>query len=468
MKYNKIVKINMLAVMFASVGCVFTSCEENIEVGRIDESSYSATDNVLGYLTDTNGKRSISNVEFRSSGTTELLLNTSKLSNQDCSAQVVYDKAVLDAYNTKNDSKYEALPEGSVKISDEGVFSLAKGVTSSNKLKVSYTTAQGLSSEKSYVIPLKVKTKSGDLKLSEEESTYLIFVKDMTGIPDCNKASGIKIISCMEINDTNPLNNLCFTLKSSGKPLVDILILFSANINYNAETGRVYIYNNENVQHLLDFRAKYLKPLQDRGMKVVLGILGNHDRSGVANLADNTAKAFAQELKAMCDAYHLDGVFFDDEYSNYQNPAPAGFVDPSSEAASRLCYEVKQAMPERLVCAYAFGSTSSLPAIEGKTSGTFVDYGIHDYGGSSDLSSNYPGMPKSGMAISSQEFNRGYFASDNALKSLRAKGYGAHMIFAMDPFRQNKNSQIGAMQRIAKNLFDDDLVYDGKPFKKDW
>lgn len=467
MKYNKIVKINLLAAMFASVGCVFTSCEDNIEVGRIDENNYATSGNILGYLTDTNGKRSISNVEFRSNGTTELSLNTAKASLEGATAQIVYDKSVLDAYNTKNDSKYEAFPEGAVKVSEEGVFTIAKGESLSNKLKVDYTTAEGLSSDKSYVIPLKVKVKSGDLKLNEEESTYLLFVKDLTGIPDCNKSTGIKIISCMEVNDTNPLNNLCFTLKSNGKPLVDVLIIFSANINYNAETGRVYVYKNENVQHLLDFRTKYLKPLQDRGIKVVLGILGNHDRSGVANLADNTAKSFAQELKSVCDAYHLDGVFFDDEYSNYAGVSP-GFVNPSSAAASRLCYEVKQAMPERLVCAYAYGSTSSLPAVDGKTSGTFVDYGIHDYGGSSDLSRNYPGMPKSGMALYSQEFNRGYFASDDDLVELRSNGYGAHMIFAMDPFRYNKNSQIEAMQRIAKNLFDDDLVYDGKPFKKDW
>lgn len=112
----------------------------------------------------------------------------------------------------------------------------------------------------------------------------------------------------MEVNDTNPLNNLSFTLKSNGKPLVDALIIFSANINYNAETGRVYIFNNENVQALLDNREHYLKPLQDRGMKIILGLLGNHDRSGVANMSKETAQAFAQEVKAMCDAYQLDGI----------------------------------------------------------------------------------------------------------------------------------------------------------------
>lgn len=468
MKYNKYIRTYLFTLLFASAGCLFTSCEEDVEVGRIDESGYATNNDLMGYLIDNNGKRAISNVEFRSEGTSEVYLSTTQKAGEACTATIAYDPTVLDAYNAKHDSKYEAFPQKAVTIDAEGLLTIGKGNNVSNKLKVTFRTTEGLSSERSYVIPIRITPKSGGLKLTEEESTYLIFVKDLTGIPDCNKSTGIKIISCMEVNDTNPLNNLCFTLKNSGKPLVDILIIFSANINYNAETGRVYVSKNENVQHLLNNRMKYLKPLQDRGMKIVLGILGNHDRSGVSNLADNTAKAFAQDIKAVCDAYHLDGVFFDDEYSKYQYPAPEGFVNPSSAAASRLCYEVKQAMPTGLVCAYAYGSTSSLPAIEGQTSGTFVDYGIHDYRNGYDLSKNYPGMPKSGMALYSQEFNRGYFVSENNLRSLRRDGFGAHMIFAMDPFRANSSRQISAMQSIAKVLFDDELVYDNKPYRKDW
>ena len=82
-------------------------------------------------------------------------------------------------------------------------------------------------------------------------------------------------------------------------------------------------------------------------MKVILGILGNHDRSGVANLSKEGAIKFAQELKAVVEAYELDGVFFDDEYSSYGSYP--GFVTPSVEAASRLCYECKRIMPDKLI-----------------------------------------------------------------------------------------------------------------------
>ena len=40
--------------------------------------------------------------------------------------------------------------------------------------------------------------------------------------------------------------------------------------------------NNPNVQFLLDNNEQFLQPLRKRGMKVILGILGNHDAAGVA------------------------------------------------------------------------------------------------------------------------------------------------------------------------------------------
>ncbi|WP_336664095.1 endo-beta-N-acetylglucosaminidase F1 [Elizabethkingia meningoseptica] len=285
-----------------------------------------------------------------------------------------------------------------------------------------------------------------------------------------DKASGIKLFSFMEVNDTNPLNNLNFTLKKSGKPLVDMVVLFSANINYDAVNDKVIVSNNSNVQHLLTNKAKYLKPLRDKGMKVILGILGNHDRSGVANLSTERAKQFAQELKKTCELYDLDGVFFDDEYSAYETPPPAGFVTPSNNAAARLAYETKQAMPDKLVTVYVYSRTSSFPnPVDGIQAGKFVDYAIHDYGGTWDLSSNYPGLPKSGMAMASQEFNLNRYASAQTLKNLRTSGYGAHMIFAMDPNRSNfTTKQLPAMKLIAKELYDDELVYTNTPYKKDW
>ena len=172
----------------------------------------------------------------------------------------------------------------------------------------------------------------------------------------------------------------------------------------------------------------------------------------------------------MCDAYQLDGIFVDDEYSNYEyNNFTPGFVYPGKEPAARLCYEVKKIQPERWVVAYAYSTTYGLPAIDGMNSGEFVDYALHDYGGSSDLTSYFPGMPKANMGLYSQEFSQGRTASETNLKRMRDNGYLSHMIFAMDPNRSNFNSsQLPAMQRMARAFYDDELVFDGIKYPKDW
>lgn len=464
MKNKFMIKLTTLTLAFAMGGMLFTSCDDDIKINNIDETNYVVPGDILGYLTNNNGKKNQDVVEFRDNGQTTIFVGTTKDVKVLTNVTLAYDTTVLDEYNKAKGSSYVLFPQANVTFSDE--VQIVKGANKSAAVSIAFKTSDDLSSDVTYAIPLKAT--SSQLKLSDVDDHFVILVKDLTTIPNASKASGIKVFSCMEVNDTNPLNNLCFTLKSSKKPLVDALIIFSANINYSEQYGKVYINQNPNVKHLLDNRDKYIKPLQDRGIKVILGILGNHDRSGISNLSEETAKKFAQEVKATLEAYHLDGIFLDDEYSSYMNPVPPGFVSPSSAGAARLCYEVKQAMPECIVVAYAYSSTSSLPAVEGQESGTFVDFGLHDYGGSSDLSSNYPGMPKSNMGLYSQEFSRGRWASKSSLERMREDGYGSHMIFAMDPFRSNFSSQLSSMKNMAEAFYDDELVYDGQPYSKDW
>lgn len=468
-------KLKCWIAAFVLSGSLFTACSDDVVIGQVDENKYTTGDgSVMGYISDSYGKRMFTNVEFRSSGDVAFRLKTTAQLATEATVTVTYDESVLTEYNNKYGTAYEAFPKAEVTLGEGGVIKMAAGSVQSSDMKVSYASDGKLSSDKSYIIPLRMKVTSGDFKLGAEDQTRLIFVKDLTGIPDCTKyvdgKPGVKVFSCMEVNDTNPLNNLSFTLKSNGKPLVDALIIFSANINYNAETGRVYIFNNENVQALLDNREHYLKPLQDRGIKIILGLLGNHDRSGVANMSKETAEAFALEVKAMCDAYQLDGIFVDDEYSNYEySDITPGFVYPGKEPAARLCYEVKKAQPERSVVVYAYSTTYGLPSIDDMPSGEFVDYALHDYGGSSDLSNSFPKMPKTNMGLYSQEFTGRYFASESSLKSMRADGYLSHMIFAMDPYRANFTySQLPAMERMARAFYDDELVFDGMKYPKDW
>lgn len=439
-----------------ALGAITASCADDIAVGQVDEQKYQTQTEALAILTDKYGASLSDSVVFSDNGSTDFYVNLTAAATAAGQYTVVYDKTVLDAYNQQNGIAIEALPQDLVTIS--GQATVEAGQTKSSAINVAYRTADALTADGTYAIPLRV---SGAATASSEKGSFVFLVRDISKLPDCHKEGGFQVISCMEVNDANPLHNLCYTLKESGKLVFDQVILFAGNINYSAETGEVYNYNNENVQHLLDYKEKYLEPLQRKGMKVILGILGNHDRSGVANLSEQGAKKFAQELKAVCEAYGLDGVFFDDEYSSYGDYP--GFVSPSVEAASRLCYECKQAMPDKLVEVYVYGRTYSAVTIDGHQPGEFIDYAIQDYGRYSDLSSSYPGLPRTGMIQASSEFARGSVISENRARQIKEEGYGGTMVFSLNP----SNGYVSRFNNITLGLFGEETVQTGS-YSKDW
>lgn len=471
MKYNTFIKNSFLA---AAVVLTAASCSEEVNYGNVQAPE--VNDAELLYVTDADGNAApTASIEFRDNMKVPMFVNSTKPASTAHSVQFAYDATALDDFNASRATALEALPEQFISFENGGLASLAAGATQSEAVNMVITSDGTLDHETTYAIPVRVTTTTGTMASTSSVRIYV--VRDLSSLPDChktvldadgNEVEGVKIFSCMEVNDTNPLNNLRYTLKNSGKYMVDALIIFSGNINYDSEKGTVWFNANENVQALLDNKDKYLKPLKDRGMKIIMGILCNHDRACISNLAEETAKKFAQDLKALADAYDLDGFFWDDEYCSPIYPAPPGFVTPSSSAWNRLAYEVWKIQPERWNVAYAYSRTRYGEEVDGVQPGVFITYALHDYGGSSDLSSSYPGMPKSNMGLYSQEFNLGRFATENNLRNMRKNGYGSHMVFAMDPNRSNRQRQDDAMGNCARAFYDDEVVINEPIYAKDW
>ena len=86
----------------------------------------------------------------------------------------------------------------------------------------------------------------------------------------------------VEVNDVNPLNAGEYLL-SDGTPFFTHVILFASNIRGDA-SGNVHNYNNPNNAAILANPAKYIAPLQAKGIKVIMGNLGDHTGAGFANL----------------------------------------------------------------------------------------------------------------------------------------------------------------------------------------
>lgn len=160
-----------------------------------------------------------------------------------------------------------------------------------------------------------------------------------------------KLTVYIETNDINPLNAKEYRFCNTTEEVVDHVILFASNIRGTASS--VQLYHNPNQTYILNNRATLIAPLQQKGIKVLLGILGDHTGVGFANLTPAMVESFAQQIAACVNNNNLDGVDFDDEYAKYYQ-APAGLPSPSATIYGNLIKRVKQLLPGKLVTVFDY------------------------------------------------------------------------------------------------------------------
>lgn len=181
-----------------------------------------------------------------------------------------------------------------------------------------------------------------------------------------------KGICYVEVNNNNILNAGSYKLQTSNKYLFDVVNIFAANINYDTSRGRAYLYSNNNATKILTNSQTYIKPLQDKGMKVVLTILGNHQGAGICNFPTReAAKDFALQLAHTVNTYGLDGIDFDDEYSDYGNN---GTGQPNSSSFVMLVQELRALLPDKIISFYYYGPASSRLSWNGYRAGDYINY----------------------------------------------------------------------------------------------
>ena len=467
MNYHKYIKLALLAMTFACAGTTFTSCEDDIMVGTGDAGRYDNIEGTYGYVKNMGGARDLSTIEIFGNGTgkAQLYFELTTKATQKVDVKLKVDKAALDAYNTANGTSYEMYPETMVSLANGGVISIAAEGSKSEAVDV--TVQNGGTIGQVYALPISAEVTAGGVALAKNNQSYIFLVKPMGAIPSSDKGTGIKAICYIEVNDENILNAGEFTMKSSGKPFFDVVNIFAANINFNKETGRVYVNCNDNVSYILKNADKFIKPLQAKGIKVCLTILGNHDEAGISNLTKETAAAFAQELKFYVDTYGLDGIDFDDEYSKYQsNPSP-GFEKASGAAAARLAYECRQLMPDKIISFYDWGVIPT-GTIEGQSVGQLIDhmyyggYGVWRGSGEERIE----GLGKTKYCPYSISLN--YTASDGGydlanVEKLRKEKYGVQMFYNLKPRDYDYS---GLLNSCGNILFDDDVEWTGRIFEK--
>src|SRR3954453_12694355 len=232
-------------------------------------------------------------------------------------------------------------------------------------------------------------------------------------------------VAYVEVNNNSMVNVGKYTLAKGGN-VFDVAVIFAANINYNTATKSAYLYNNPNVQRTLDNAATEIRPLQAKGIKVMLSILGNHQGAGFANFpSQSAASAFAKQLSDTVTKYGLDGIDFDDEYAEYGNN---GTGQPNASSFVYLVTALRAAMPTKLISLYNIGPAASRLSYGGTDITSKFNYAWNPYYGTWGVPNI--ALPKSRLSPAAVEIN-GTSSSTAASLAKRtvSEGYGVFLTY---------------------------------------
>ena len=384
--------------------------------------------------------------------TASVSVSVAEAAAEDIVVELALDLPYVNEYAFIQGDSYAAIPEAAVTFAATEL-TIAAGATESETVELTID-GSALGFGEGYLVPILATVKSGaaSFAMDAKRVNYVI----MKSNPRTTKQ-----VVYIEVNDCNPLNVLEYNLED-GTPFFDAVILFAANINYDAVNDVVYLHNNPNVQALLDNSETFIQPLRKKGIKVYLGLLGNHDAAGLAQLSDWGAQEWAKEVALACKTYKLDGVNLDDEYSQSPDLTNPWFTSRSAAAAARLAYELKVAMKEACywpteVSFFEWGAIYNTPTIQvdGQTitQSQYVDFVVADYWG---YVTPWGDLTPAQCSAASIQLNYGdeFYGYKRALE----QGYGWIMWFAFDPsgtggINNNRAHSMTQFQAASEKLY---------------
>lgn len=259
-------------------------------------------------------------------------------------------------------------------------------------------------------------------------------------------------VAYVEVN-SNDLANVGRYALEDGSPVFDVAIIFAANINYDGENA--YLHLNEQVQATLDDAATQIRPLQEKGIKVTLSLLGNHQAAGFANFPSQAAaEAFADQVADVVETYDLDGVDIDDEWVAYGT----GSTPPANpDSAVWFVDALGEKLPDdSLITLYDIGETAeTLQQAPAATLDT-LDYIWNPYYGQFNPP-QFPTIDRSRLGAAAVDLNQTpvSLAADLAARTI-SEGFG---VFVSYDLRAGDHSAY--VSAVTRELYGQDTTYTG-------
>ena len=154
-------------------------------------------------------------------------------------------------------------------------------------------------------------------------------------------------------------------------PLLDILNVRTAFLK--EVQGRATLTYTTDMEYVLKKHIRYLRPMQENGLKVCLAIMGGGTGLGFANLTDAQISDFTAQVQTAVSLYDLDGINLWDKGAGYGKEGMAPINDTSY---AKLIKALKNAMPDKLLTLVDTRETTEALCDEqaGISVGNYLDY----------------------------------------------------------------------------------------------
>lgn len=271
-----------------------------------------------------------------------------------------------------------------------------------------------------------------------------------------------RMIAYVETNNWDPRNIANFVLEQTKQPVFDYVVLFAANINWNAVDGKRYISFNDKLQPIVDNSEIYFKPFHERGIKVIMSLLPNHQGVGFANFQSyEEALDFAKEAKMWSEKAGIDGWDIDEEYAEYHKLPE---LKTNRESWMWFLRAMKEVNPSTIITLYDFGHSfyPEMTDESGKHPADYIDQSWSDYGVNSG---SMAGIPNNRFGKLSIQATYGqlseYNAENRAVSNLRG-GYRNLMIFNIPGGDMRDGSAASALSGATRVFYGQNALFEGK------